>query len=66
MNRKPQILIIADFPNWAYYFIQQFIVKNLSEEFEIDIRLTLIYYVKKTGKTVTLGTPVVVFRTRKK
>tara|TARA_B110000902_G_scaffold251944_1_gene312790 strand:- start:1377 stop:2375 length:999 start_codon:yes stop_codon:yes gene_type:complete len=35
MNRKPQILIIADFPNWAYYFIQQFIVKNLSEEFDI-------------------------------
>ena len=61
MNRKPQILIIADFPNWAYYFIQQFIVKNLFEE--IDIRLTLIYYIKKQVK---LRTPVVVFRTRKK
>lgn len=32
---KPSVLIIADFPNWAYYEIQQFIKNNLSDEFDV-------------------------------
>jgi glycosyltransferase involved in cell wall biosynthesis len=32
---KPSILIIADFPNWAYYEIQQFLKINLSDDFAI-------------------------------
>ena len=32
---KPSVLIIADFPNWAYYAIQQFIKNNISDEFDV-------------------------------
>ncbi|RDI58375.1 glycosyltransferase family 4 protein [Flavobacterium glaciei] len=32
---KPSILIIADFPGWAYFEIQQFIKKNVSDDFDI-------------------------------
>ena len=34
-NNKPNILVFADFPNWAYHHIQQFIKDNLSDEFNI-------------------------------
>ena len=46
---KPSILVIADFPNWAYYAIQQFIVDNLSSEFEIYSDF-LIYNSKTKSK----------------
>jgi glycosyltransferase involved in cell wall biosynthesis len=32
---KPSILILADFPNWAYFEIQQFIKNNLSDDYDI-------------------------------
>ncbi|WP_224490270.1 glycosyltransferase family 4 protein [Robertkochia flava] len=32
---KPSILIIADFPGWAYFEIQQFLKKNLSYKYDI-------------------------------
>lgn len=32
---KPSILIIADFPNWAYYEIQQFVKNNLANQYDI-------------------------------
>jgi len=35
MKKKPNVLIFADFPNWAYYEIQQFIKKNLNDDYEI-------------------------------
>lgn len=31
---KPSILIIADFPNWAYHQIMKFVVNNLSNEYD--------------------------------
>jgi len=43
---KPDILVIADFPNWAYYEIQQFIKNNISDEFNIYCDF-LIYNTKK-------------------
>lgn len=46
---KPSILIIADFPNWAYYEIQQFIKKELSGEFDIYCDF-LIYNTKIKSK----------------
>jgi glycosyltransferase involved in cell wall biosynthesis len=49
MIQKPSILIIADFPNWAYYAIQQFIVKQLSSEFDFYSDF-LIYNAKTKSK----------------
>lgn len=46
---KPSILIIADFPNWAYHTIQQFIVKQLSSEFDLYSDF-LIYHAKTKSK----------------
>lgn len=46
---KPSILIIADFPNWAYYEIQQFIKKELSDEFDIYCDF-LVYNTKVKSK----------------
>jgi glycosyltransferase involved in cell wall biosynthesis len=34
-NYKKDILVIADKPNWAYYQIQQFIVRSISEEYNV-------------------------------
>lgn len=33
-STKPSILIISDFPNWAYHEIQQFVVDNLKDEYD--------------------------------
>lgn len=46
---KPTILVIADFPNWAYYEIQQFIKKNLSNDFDIYCDF-LAFNTKKKSK----------------
>lgn len=46
---KPSILIIADFPEWAYFEIQQFIKKNLSDNFDIYCDY-LIYNTKRKSK----------------
>mgnify|MGYP003639049729 CR=1 FL=1 len=46
---KPSILIIADFPNWAYYEIQQFLKNELSNEFDIYCDF-LIYNTKIKSK----------------
>ncbi|MGR7813245.1 glycosyltransferase [Lacinutrix undariae] len=46
---KPSILIIADFPNWAYYEIQQFVAKSLSDEFDFYCDF-LIYNTKIKSK----------------
>lgn len=45
---KPSILIIADFPNWAYHEIQKFIVQNLKDEFEIYSDFLIFNTYKKT------------------
>ncbi|MVO07725.1 glycosyltransferase [Flavobacterium sp. TP390] len=46
---KPSILIIADFPGWAYFEIQQFIKINLADKFDIYCDY-LIYNTKKKSK----------------
>ena len=46
---KPSILIIADFPNWAYHSIQQFVVSQLSSEFCVYSDF-VIYNSKKKSK----------------
>ncbi len=45
---KPSVLVIADFPNWAYYEIQQFIKNNLSNEFDIYCDYLIFNSIKKT------------------
>lgn len=45
---KPSILIIADFPNWAYFEIQQFIKNNLSKDFRIYLDYMIFNTKKKT------------------
>lgn len=49
---KPSVLIIADFPNWAYYQIQQFIKNNLSDEFEIYCDFMIFNSLKKSKDPV--------------
>mgnify|MGYP006152197405 CR=1 FL=1 len=46
---KPDILIVADFPDWAFYEIQQFIKNNLSDDFNIYSDY-LVYNTKKKSK----------------
>ena len=46
---KPSILIIADFPNWAYHTIQQFVASQLAQEFDIYSDF-LIYNSKRKSK----------------
>ena len=46
---KPSILIIADFPNWAYFAIQQFVLEKLSDDFDIYSDF-LIYNTKIKSK----------------
>lgn len=45
---KPSILIIADFPNWAYYEIQQFVKNNVSDEFDIYCDYLIFNTLKKS------------------
>lgn len=49
---KPSILIIADFPNWAYYEIQQFIKNNLSDEFTIYTDFVSFNSIKKSKNPI--------------
>ncbi len=46
---KPSVLIIADFPNWAYYAIQHFVLEKLSDDFNIYTDY-LIYNTKIKSK----------------
>lgn len=46
---KPTILIIADFPNWAYHEIIKFVSDNLSDNYDIFYDF-LIYNSKKKSK----------------
>jgi glycosyltransferase involved in cell wall biosynthesis len=46
---KPSILIIADFPNWAYFQIQQFVKNNLSDDYDIYCDF-LVYNTKIKSK----------------
>lgn len=48
-KNKASILIIADFPNWAYHEIMKFIIENLSEHYDIYYDF-LIYNSKKKSK----------------
>lgn len=48
-SKKPSVLVIADFPNWAYYEIQQFIKAYLSNDFDIYSDY-LIFNSKKKSK----------------
>jgi len=45
---KPSILIIADFPNWAYHEIQQFVKNNVSDEFDIYCDYLIFNTIKKS------------------
>jgi hypothetical protein len=45
---KPSILIIADFPNWAYHEIQQFVKNNVSDEFDIYCDYLVFNSLKKS------------------
>jgi glycosyltransferase involved in cell wall biosynthesis len=51
MNKK-SILVIADFPNWAYYEIQQFIRKNLSDDFDIYCDFLIFNSIKKSKNPI--------------
>jgi len=51
---KPSILIIADFPNWAYYEIQQFIKNNLSDNFNIYCDYLRFNALKKTKNPLSI------------
>lgn len=46
---KPTILIFADFPNWAYYEIMEFVKTNLSVDFDFYYDF-LIYNTNKKSK----------------
>ncbi len=48
---KPKILIVADRPNWAYHLIQQFIISNLSDNFDFYTDF-ILFYPLKTNDTV--------------
>jgi glycosyltransferase involved in cell wall biosynthesis len=45
---KPSILIIADFPGWAYFEIQQFIKDNLADDFDIYCDYLIYNAIKKS------------------
>lgn len=47
---KPTVLIIADFPNWAYAKIQDFIYDNLSNEYDIYKDFLIYNSIKKTKR----------------
>ena len=34
---KPNVLLVADYPNWAYHHIANFIVENLSDEYSLYV-----------------------------
>ena len=51
MNKiKKDILVIADRPNWAYYQIQQFILNNLSEDYNIYCDFICFNLAKKSKR----------------
>jgi glycosyltransferase involved in cell wall biosynthesis len=37
MQKKPSVLVVADYPNWAYHHIAKFIREALRDEFDIYI-----------------------------
>ena len=47
-NKRPSILVIADFPNWAYFEIQQFIKLQLSDEYDIYSDFLIFHSEKKS------------------
>lgn len=49
---KPSVLIIADFPNWAYYEIQQFVKRNLSNDFNVYCDYLVFNSLKKTKNPI--------------
>jgi glycosyltransferase involved in cell wall biosynthesis len=49
---KPSVLIFADFPNWAYYEIQQFIKQQLSNEFDIYCDFLVFNTIKKSKNPI--------------
>lgn len=46
---KPSILIFADFPNWAYHHIMEFVKSNLSDDFDFYHDF-LVYNTHKKSK----------------
>jgi len=49
---KPSVLIIADFPNWAYYEIQQFIKNSLSDKFDVYCDFIIYNSLKKSRNPI--------------
>ncbi|MEO9021803.1 MAG: glycosyltransferase [Ginsengibacter sp.] len=49
---KPSVLVLADFPNWAYYEIQRFIKNYLSDEFDIYCDFLIFNSIKKSKDPV--------------
>tara|TARA_B110000238_G_scaffold47180_1_gene51234 strand:- start:254 stop:1249 length:996 start_codon:yes stop_codon:yes gene_type:complete len=53
-NYKKDILVIADKPNWAYYQIQQFIVRSISEEYNVYCDFLCYNLAKKSRRPSVL------------
>ena len=51
---KKSILVVADFPNWAYHSIQQFIKDNLSDEFDIYCDFLIFNTIKKSKNPINI------------
>lgn len=49
---KHSVLIIADFPNWAYHEIQKFVKTNLSNEFDIYCDFLVFNSIKKSKNPI--------------
>lgn len=52
---KPSILVISDFPNWAYSNIQNFIFENLSDEYDIYLDYLVFHSINKSKNPIKLA-----------